>query len=164
MGERHKLLHFSEKPLRGVHSVAQGGRAGAYKPCGLWVSVEGGKSFGWRAWCEAESHRVDRLACATEIVLSDAARVKWIKRATDLDAFTDEYELRSGPSYLRYAREPHWHRVADDFQGIIIAPYLWSRRLHNRTGWYYSWDCASGCIWDATAIADLRPTSPPEGT
>ena len=49
-----------------------------------------------------------------------------------------------------------------DYQGIIIAPYLWTRRHHESTGWYYSWDCASGVIWDARAIAELKPLAATE--
>ncbi len=48
-------------------------------------------------------------------------------------------------------------QVAKLYQGIIIAPYCYSIRLDNDCFWYYPWDCASGCIWDATAIAALVP-------
>ncbi len=30
--------------------------------------------------------------------------------------------------------------------------------------WYYGWDCASGVIWDAEAVAELRPTDAPDLT
>ena len=23
--------------------------------------------------------------------------------------------------------------------------------------WYYGWDCASGCIWDPAAVAEIKP-------
>ena len=56
-----------------------------------------------------------------------------------------------------------WRLVAEEWQGIVIAPYLWERRFDSDARWYYSWDCASGCIWDHRAIAaieligELRP-------
>ena len=161
---RHKLIHFSEKPLTEVRSVAQGkSNSGPYKPCGLWVSVEGGKSHGWFAWCQSERYGLQGFVHQTEIVLRGDARVVWIKTARELDAFTDEYERRDDPDYPRYAREPDWARVADRFQAIIIAPYLWSRRMHKRTRWYYTWDCASGCIWDSAAVASLASLPTPSG-
>lgn len=48
----------------------------------------------------------------------------------------------------------NWPMVADRYQGIVIAPYLWSRRMDGGL-WYYGWDCASGCIWDAAAVASV---------
>ena len=46
-----------------------------------------------------------------------------------------------------------WPAVATDYPGLIIAPYQWSCRMSEFTRWYYGWDCASGCIWNADAIA-----------
>lgn len=45
-----------------------------------------------------------------------------------------------------------WIDVASRYSGIEIAPYQWKRRIHPSTFWYYTWDCASGCIWDLSAI------------
>lgn len=50
-----------------------------------------------------------------------------------------------------------WRRVAESYQGIVIAPYVWARRHHLASGWYYAWDCASGCIWDSAAVAAIMP-------
>ncbi|QBI98814.1 hypothetical protein SEA_BOBBY_184 [Mycobacterium phage Bobby] len=47
-----------------------------------------------------------------------------------------------------------WGKVAADYGGIIIAPYQWSRRMDPH--WYYTWDCASGCIWNLEAIESLE--------
>jgi hypothetical protein len=44
-----------------------------------------------------------------------------------------------------------WPRVAERFDGVIIAPYQWKHRLELM--WYYGWDCASGCIWNARAVS-----------
>lgn len=157
---RQKLIHFSKDHVTAVRSEKQGQRTGgAYKPNGFWVSVEGGKSFGWRSWCEAEGgYGGIAEAKQTEIVLHDDARILRLRTASQLDDFTAKYFCpENKPSYLRYAREPDWKRVAEEYQGIIIAPYQWSRRLHDGTNWYYSWDCASGCLWDAGAISRLIP-------
>ena len=39
--------------------------------------------------------------------------------------------------------------------GIIISPYQWDCRLALESGWYYGWDCSSGCIWDISCIQDF---------
>jgi hypothetical protein len=51
--------------------------------------------------------------------------------------------------------EIDWYRVAEQYDGIIITPYIYERRLTEYTTWYYSWDCASGCIWNGKAIANI---------
>jgi hypothetical protein len=53
--------------------------------------------------------------------------------------------------------EIEWRKVAERFDGIIIAPYIWQRRLDLESSWYYSWDCASGCIWNASAVREIVP-------
>jgi hypothetical protein len=152
MGERHKLIHFGVDHLRSVRSEKQGERrGGAYKPNGLWISVEGGKSFGWRAWCEGERYDNLETKKQTQVVLAKNHGVLWLRTVSEMDAFTEAW------SDGGYANEPRWSEIASRWRGIIIAPYQWSRRLARNTGWYYSWDCASGCIWDAKAIADLKP-------
>ena len=32
-----------------------------------------------------------------------------------------------------------------------------ARRLDMETRWYYGWDCASGCVWDASAVQSVEP-------
>ena len=34
------------------------------------------------------------------------------------------------------------------YDGIEINPYIGKAHLDNKTLWYYSWDVASGCIWN----------------
>ena len=96
------------------------------------------------------------MTCCTEVVLAPNAAVLTIPTAFDLDLFTEEYIERGEARYLSRIR---WDRVAERYQGIVIAPYHWSRRMADHTFWYYGWDCASGCIWDAAAVAELRPAT-----
>ena len=49
-----------------------------------------------------------------------------------------------------------WAEVASKYDGIIISPYQWSLRLDMEMMWYYGWDCASGCIWNISAIKELK--------
>lgn len=50
-----------------------------------------------------------------------------------------------------------WAAIGKLYDGIIIAPYLWERRLNGGAMWYYGWDCASGCIWNPRAISEVNP-------
>lgn len=117
------------------------------KPRGLWVSVPGEDD--WRTWCESESFDIERLRCcqALELNLTD---ILMLDTLSSLDAFDCEYglEMQFGAGLYGTKWVIDWRRVAAEYAGIVIAPYQWKRRFDGRvSSWYYSWDCASGCIW-----------------
>lgn len=146
-----QLVHYSDAPVLCTTSVDQSSaRMSIGKPCGLWVSVEG-NGDGWRDWCISERFGLDRLTHVHDVELSPGADLLYLRGPASIDAFTKEFREPSETFYGGI----NWQRVADRWQGIVIAPYVWSRRLHDGSFWYYSWDCASGCIWDATAIASI---------
>lgn len=152
------LIHFANAPLPAELDSRPQDPAGSYKPKGLWVSVEG-EGGGWRDWCIGEGYGLDSLTYAHHVTLADDARILYVDGAEGIDEFTATY---SGPDTLfggEFGYRIDWPRIAREYQGIIIAPYIWSRRLSLHTHWYYGWDCASGCIWDATAIANVELTS-----
>ena len=157
-----KLLHYSKEPLGALRSVSveqqEKNERGLFKPLGLWVSVEGEDD--WLSWCKAESFGLERLSYVTEIVLRPTANILRLHGAADIDRFHAQYK-EEGP-HLSWRRYVSWPRVVRDYDGIIIAPYVWSRRLDGEAGWYYSWDCASGCIWNADAIYALASVKNPE--
>lgn len=154
-----QLIHYSISPFLGpVRSVPlerQDGRHSAIgKPDGLWVSVEEEGGFGWKEWCEGEDWGLLGLRYRSEIVLAADANVLRLSSAHDIDEFSARF--RGSSAETNYMRGIDWKLVADAYSGIIIAPYIWERRLHEGTSWYYGWDCASGCIWDAAAVAEIR--------
>lgn len=157
-----RLIHYSEIPLVKVYSVEQLHDASRdpypmFKPKGLWVSVGDGEDS-WRAWCEGESWGVARLVHKAQITLAPDARILRLNTVQSIDEFTEQFAISPHPvlaSPRGYCID--WPRVATLHQGIIIAPYQYTRRLHSRTAWYYGWDCASGCVWDANAVASLSP-------
>lgn len=144
------LLHYSAKPLCEVRSVEQ--RADPdIKPRGLWFSVENPGTdewMGWREWCESEQWGLRSLVNAVEISFVPSARVLMLSTPEDIETFNGEYEK---PLFGDY-RMIDWRAVADKYQAIIISPYQWSRRFDDKARWYYGWDCASGCVWDASAV------------
>lgn len=155
-----RLIHYSTVPLTKVRSTRHSDtRAGVYKTPGLWVSVEG--EHDWPSWCRGEQWGLDGFAHATEVVLSDTANVKHLSSADEIDEFTERFHVPSSPIWHRGL---DWHAIRAEWQGLIIAPYCWERRLADHTSWYYGWDCASGVIWNAKAVADLRSLPAPDMT
>jgi hypothetical protein len=43
-------------------------------------------------------------------------------------------------------------RLYQEYQGLFITPYIPVCRLSMACNWYYTWDCASGVIWDLSCI------------
>jgi hypothetical protein len=151
-----QLIHYSTEPVTfdpdyqhpdiALHHNNQIG-----KPVGLWVSVPGDND--WASWCESIGW-VDRIQYAYDVTLHDDARILEIPTGDELDMFHDRYAQPGHPldTGLGNRLVPiEWERVANDYDGIIIAPY---QRSHRHFGplWYFTWDCASGCIWNYDVI------------
>ncbi len=156
-----KLVHYSAEPLGELRVIPQtlGDANDLFKPRGLWVSDDACED-NWRTWCEDEGFRLGDLVCVTDIMLKPDASVLVISTAEEIDAFTRRWAVHPFPgNELNMFID--WPCVRTLYAGLIITPYIWSRRLSIRPGdldamWYYSWDCASGCIWDPAAIESVR--------
>jgi len=161
-----KLSHYSEFPVTEIRSVSQEtvhDMAHFEKPKGFWVSVDGPGD--WKDYCE-QVHWLAKLTFRYRVTLAGNANILTLRSPEDIDSFTDRYGIVPAPVLIPTgfgAGEMHqspptidWARVAREYQGIIIAPYIWQKRLDYMAAWYYGWDCACGCIWDASAIAKLR--------
>ena len=147
-----KLLHHSATPLGAIYSQTQDEIAPHQKPNGLWVSVDG--EYSWREWCEAEEWGLDCFVHTYEIKLTDDANILVLDSVEALDEFHKERAVDlPNRSHLFNSSVIDWPAVADEYQGIIISPYQWERRMDYM--WYYGWDCASGVIWDNSVIAGI---------
>lgn len=158
-----RLIHYSNELLGPIHSKEQdeGRSTGIGKPKGLWVSVEGEND--WASWCKSEQFRDCYNQIHNEITLAPDARILYLNTPEEIDKFTEEYIIKNDdPKFGRFMDYIDWAKVAGTYQGIVIAPYQWTRRMTEHTWWYYGWDCASGCIWDATAIQSTRVVTQPE--
>lgn len=166
-----RLLHYAEAPtvLDRGRTYDQRNLRGTGKPDGLWVSVEGEDD--WKGWCEAEAFALHCLEYVHEVTLTEGANVLMISTGKELEAFhaqwsvEDEFnrkmaererdlwgaDLARAERFRRNHWPVQWKKVAAEYDGIIIAPYLWSHRLDGPF-WYYGVDCASGCIWNLDAI------------
>ena len=154
-------LKYWKEPITvaGLVDRIQDDDLGEYeKPRGCWITDD--TEHCWRSWCVAEGFAMETLTHKHEVVL-DESEILILRSAHELDDFTRQYGVRStwGPpgqpnKYRRLCID--WREVAKQHSGIIITPYQWSRRLDAPYSWYYTWDCASGCIWKAGAIKDIR--------
>lgn len=144
------LLHYSRKPLGAVVSTVQS-ETPHMKPRGLWVSVQG--EHDWESWCRGEDFALESFAVPpVEIILAPNANILRLTSDPGIIDFGRKYR---DPARLSDCYSIDWRPVAAKYQGIIIAPYSWECRYHSETSWYYGWDCASGCIWDAAAVASV---------
>ena len=138
------LSHYHSVPFELDHEYKYHQSTGP-KPSGLWVSVDG--EYDWREWCTVEGFNTEDLAVQHRVILKPDANI-W--------HLTEPEQLRRVPTRdMHHVRwDVPWPRIAEDFQGIIISPYQWSVRMELL--WYYGWDCASGCIWDLSAIEKME--------
>jgi len=148
-----RFLHYGAGHLTEVWSTPAKDQGTSLKPKGLWISIEGDDD--WKEWCTDNDFGC--LDCITEIKLQSDANILWLKSAEELDDFHEKFSVESFPNSIIDIKLIDWIAVAEAFQGIIIAPYIWSRRLEGPSFlWYHGWDCASGCIWNKDAIAEIK--------
>lgn len=139
------LAHYSAAPIGQILYSAQHFRP-MRKPRGLWLSVDSFKD-GWADYLSSAHRFPDLLAYRATVVPAPNSRLLWLKNPQEIADFNTGFGERDGIGSL-----VRWDRVAEHFQGIIIAPHCWTSRIAVETEWYYSWDCASGCVWDCNAI------------
>lgn len=126
------------------------------KPVGFWLSVEDE----WEQWCKSEQFMEHSLARKYKVQLSKDANILHLKSELDIDMFTKKYKYFGDDSPNNLIPTFHvydidWAKVEEKYDGIIIEPYCWSRRLASHTIWYYGWDVASGCIWNLNVIESV---------
>lgn len=141
--------HYSNTPVGPLELKRQLPTRFSSKPDGLWVSVDGDDD--WPQWCQANDY--DGCGPYHYRVRLNLDRVLVLDTLQAVQDFSHKGSQRSG-MHSRYLASIDWRPVADEYAGIIIAPYQWDARLD--LIWYYGWDCASGCIWDPAAVIDLE--------
>lgn len=146
------VYHYrsSSEPFQLIHREQAFGDM-AFKPSGLWVTPD--DEHNWEYWCRCEEFALEKLAHRFRIKLRDDAKIRFIQNSAQLLAFQEEYSkpIHNGIGDLYLM---NWKKLAAKYQGLLIIPYIWERRLD--TMWYYTWDCSSGCIWDPAAIESIE--------
>lgn len=152
-------LKYSGSPIdrRAFVDRPQADRISKYqKPNGCWITDD--TEDCWRTWCVGESFGLESLTHKHEVTL-DETNVLILRSASQLDKFSKQFSVArpwswQGRDYVERCID--WRVVAARYDGLIITPYQWTHRLHEDYGWYYGWDCASGCIWKPSTILDIR--------
>jgi len=115
------------------------------KPLGLWYAC----GAGWLDW--AVSEMPDWLHGYIYRLDLDKTQMLQLRSRQSVVDFGSKYKYESyGTSAIR------WASVAERYPGIEICPYQASLRMHPAVDWYYTWDVASGCIWNPVVIRGVR--------
>ena len=146
-----RFLHYSPRPLSLGDLYQPAEKLVGSKPRGIWLSV----GDEWRRWCEERSHNLHRLEYEYEVVLRDSASMISITRPEEIDSFGRAYSASPG----RTVRHVRWGDLSRRHDGIIIAPYFREKAEDKRSEWYSKWNCACACVWNVSAIGDMRCTS-----
>lgn len=155
------LTHYSEKPLQ-YDPCRKYGLTGkvVFKPDGLWLSDDRNEQ-GWREWCVANRFRTDTLVHRADFLI-DTRHVILIESAAQFLEFNSKYKTTKD-DYRSSLIGIDWESVKRDAAGLIITPYRYEFRLDYV--WYYGWDCASGVVWDLSALSptnlDVSPMELP---
>lgn len=151
MEQQETLSHFSHEPITKIETKIQL-KAPRSKPKGLWLSVDGQDD--WVEWNRAEEFIETDAQYHYRVVLNKCALIRYIRDAGELMNFHIEFAAKDEKDWTY--DQILWNKVQAEYDGIIIAPYIWSMRNDSVARWYYGWDCASGCIWHADAIQRIE--------
>jgi hypothetical protein len=149
-----KLVHYSAEPLPDKLNFLEQ-KKDMFKPTGFWVSDDDCDD-NWFSWCVLEGFRLEALTYVYDVQLSTEANILILNSAEDIDQFSAKFGIPISSRRKDISLYVDWLRVRQLYDGIIITPYIWSRRLEQGSMWYYSWDCASGCIWNPETIAQIQ--------
>lgn len=123
------------------------------KPRGMWYSL----GEDWARWVTNEMPEWwDRYKYIyhLDIDYSNILRINTIEK---LLQFEDKYLTKERFPEYGMMEGMNWENIAKQYKGIEIIPYQWGARHHS---WYHSWDVASGCIWDSSAIKGFKEITP----
>ena len=128
--------------------VYEQGGPRAFKPNGLWYSIDGE----WEDWCRDNmDHWIKKHNI--ELVI-DESRMLILKTLPQVDRFRESFESVSDYSHL--IKEVDWEKVRQVYAGIEIQNYHklkgWGFNPMFDSMWFYGWDVSSGCIWDLSII------------
>lgn len=170
-----ELISETYFPLEGgdkmrIHHSREGSRSGnepqvsgfsqkiGDKPSGLWYECQDGSSSTWKEFCEAGlSSGYTKYDSTYSVVLNDY-NILFIPDEHHFEKFYEMYNVnhQADPDGTKgFDKVIDWPKVASHYAGIEICPYLSSKRMDDDSMWYYSWDVASGCVWDSSGVKEL---------
>jgi len=124
----------------------------AFKPNGLWYSIDGE----WEDWCRDNmNHWIKKYNIELTI---DESKILILKTIHQVDRFREEFESVS--DYSDLIKEVDWEKVKQWYPGIEIQNYHkikeWGFNPMFDCMWFYGWDVSSGCIWDLSIVKKYK--------
>lgn len=147
-------LKYSDRPILLGEQVSRDQHAPVTcygKPNGFWITDDTEDS--WRSWCISEQFDLEQLTHVHQVEL-DERHIKILRTLDEIAEFNWQFSVTI--PFPFHDKCIDWPEVARQYDGLIITPYQWSIRLDRDYSWYYIWDCASGCIWNAAAIRAIK--------
>jgi hypothetical protein len=165
-------VHVSRGPISKLQKMPQGEGP---KPNGLWYDCD----KKWIDWVQSEMPEWAKHYSYIYVVHLNKSNILELKTEDDVLNFTEKYTFNKSPSinvndlreqlgisrsegydknwdlmggYAGMGMHIDWGKVASQYSGIEICPYQGGLRMDNRTRWYYTWDIASGCVWDPAGV------------
>lgn len=123
------------------------------KPSGLWYSC----GIEWYVYFRDNFvQKEGELKKSVKKLIIDCSKIKMITTYEELLSFHKKYRIRKKmDTYYTFI---DWKRVQKEYYGIQICPCLRNLIPFSKKSlmWYYSWDIASGCIWNPDAILKIE--------
>ena len=174
-----KLYHYSDRIIPKLWQVEYPDHypRGSGKPNGFWVSV----GDDWISWCQNADFKLHDCVYKHRIHLQKDHGCLIITTKQDLFQLIETYgcdmykscglpdefprhpsmshPLLNDPLFDMSKSYIDWSQLYEKYKGIIFVTYdpgiLWGSQYRLLT-WYSCLDCASGCIWDMSAIESFK--------
>ena len=143
--DKNKKYTLSDQDKLVVQSVTQEKH---FKPKGLWYSC----GTEWIEWVIGE---MPHWSKSYIFEITTSGNIIKISNASELRKFDAQYYQVGIPGMSGHMFID-WPKVAQKYDGIEICPYIASMRMDSTCDWYYSWDVASGCIWNPAGLASAK--------
>lgn len=147
--------HMSKEEIGEFKNILPNEQEISHKPKGFWYDCDGE----WSNWVQFNmpewmgEHEYD--------VELDHSKMIVIRNFQQLKEFNEKYSIKPEESEdLDNDYLIDWRRVAAEYAGIEICPYISKVQQIRETGkvyeWYSTWDVASGCVWNREAIKSIE--------
>lgn len=123
-----------------------------FKPDGFWYSI----NFDWNNWCKYNNFNIGKNNFEFDLDMTDILFIEDKNQIQKLPIITDSYSLSN------FAID--WLKVKKKYKGFELINQNCMRLdltmdvAHSMFA--YTLDCDGGCIWDLSAISNVREVKP----
>lgn len=154
MFSSHHRIHNSKRKIKKLKGVVE--QVSDMKPRRLWYGFDDS----WLTFIKNEMpHLEGKYFYEIDI---NSCNVLQLKTERQIRLFGQEYKVIDRDLYTMDKKlydlvkksifKIDWKRVSNEYDGIEINPYQSEMRMDNTHIWYYSWDVASGCVWNVNCL------------